>query len=192
MTEKRSLTPRSSITAVDFHKLGVRISFKDGSWETYDNKTAIEILWGALRDGIPSETACEIDRLKEALRQVKARVVGERVPDWDGDGAVYQMRGRIADICDVALAHPHHPRDMHLTVETKAWVPIAEARPESHRRLLVTNNINARDAFGRMSHVWLVRMIHEPSETDHEHEGWIAFDDSDRIIESLTHWRYAL
>jgi hypothetical protein len=77
--------------------------------------------------------------------------------------------------------------------ETEAkWIPVAERLPEPHRRLLVTNNINAEDAFGQMSHVWLVRMIHEPSDTDHENKGWIAFDDYDGIIESLTHWRYAL
>jgi hypothetical protein len=68
-----------------------------------------------------SETAypTEVERLKEALRQVKAFVVGEKSPNWHDDDVVYLTRGRIADICDIALAHPHHPRDLHLTVEKR-------------------------------------------------------------------------
>lgn len=70
---------------------------------------------------VQSENAAstDVERLKEALRQVKAWVVGERIPNWDNDTTTYLTRGKIADICDFAIAHPDHPRDVHLTVEKR-------------------------------------------------------------------------
>lgn len=41
--------------------------------------------------------------LRSALEQVKARVVGERVPFWTDDWETTHSRGVIADICDAAL-----------------------------------------------------------------------------------------
>jgi hypothetical protein len=61
----------------------------------------------------------DVERLKEALRQVKAFVVGERIPNWANDTTTYLTRGKISDICDFAIAHPNHPRDVHLTVEKR-------------------------------------------------------------------------
>lgn len=51
--------------------------------------------------------------------------------------------------------------------------------------VLVTNNINARDRMGRMSHVWFAMPIKG-------RDGWVAFDDADREIMGLTHWKRAL
>jgi hypothetical protein len=68
----------------------------------------------------------EVERLKEALRLVKSWVVGELRPNWENDTTTYLSRGKIADICDIALAHPNHPRDMHLTIESR---PPATTRP---------------------------------------------------------------
>jgi hypothetical protein len=63
-----------------------------------------------------------------------------------------------------------------------AWKPISG---EMKRKVLVTNNLEGRDAFGQMSHVWRVIMVHE-------HEGpegpFMAFDDADRRIWGLTHY----
>lgn len=64
------------------------------------------------------------------------------------------------------------------------WKPINTA-PLGGRspRFLVTNNLNARDAFGNMCHVWLVPMIHE------EGGGFFAYQDGTmQRVYGLTHW----
>lgn len=45
----------------------------------------------------------EIVRLRAAIEEIKARVVGERVPYWTDDWETTHSRGVIADICDAAL-----------------------------------------------------------------------------------------
>lgn len=61
-----------------------------------------------------------------------------------------------------------------------AWKPITEAFA---RKVLVTNNLGARDANGQMSHVWVVNMVHWDG------DGFEAFgDDSLRLLYSLTHY----
>ena len=52
------------------------------------------------------------------------------------------------------------------------------------KRVLVTNNLTARDAAGQPSHVWFVR----PMATLEGRTGWTAYDDGDRRIHDLTHW----
>lgn len=86
---------------------------------------------------------------------------------------------------------------LHKMRQTRAttWVSFADAAPPVDvtvhgldptatvpRKVLVTNNLHARDATGRMSHVWLA-MPHEGR------EGWVAFDEGDCKIRNLTHWR---
>ena len=62
-----------------------------------------------------------------------------------------------------------------------AWKPITE---EIRRKVLVTNNIDARDAHGQMSHVWIVILVQKD-----EQRGFVAMDDSGwRMIESLSHY----
>ncbi len=41
--------------------------------------------------------------LRKALADIKALVVGDKHPRWSGHDATYATRGRIADICDIAL-----------------------------------------------------------------------------------------
>jgi hypothetical protein len=52
-----------------------------------------------------------IAELEIALRQVKAIVVGEKNPNWRDQYATTWSRGRIADICDIALGQTGFPKD---------------------------------------------------------------------------------
>lgn len=76
--------------------------------------------------------------------------------------------------------------DYDALVEAGGWVKCSERLPEEHSgKILVTNNLEARDAFGHMSHIWLVQMIHDGG----EEFGWFAFDDYDnRAPQNITHW----
>lgn len=54
------------------------------------------------------------------------------------------------------------------------------------RTVLVTNNLRATCATGRMSNLWFAMPIKcTDSESD---TGWVAFDEGDRKIMHLTHW----
>lgn len=68
------------------------------------------------------------------------------------------------------------------------WTDLSLEQPPEHcAALLVTNNIRARNAFGHMSHLWLVSMVHGKD------GDFCAFsEDGFRKVESLTHWRYAV
>lgn len=67
-------------------------------------------LAGAAPTIASSTTESDDQHLREALRKIKSFVVGEKSPNWAEDWAVYQTRGKIADLCDIALAHPNHPK----------------------------------------------------------------------------------
>lgn len=73
------------------------------------------------------------------------------------------------------------------------WIAFAECIPEEVAaiddpnvkvmpRVMVTNNINARDRMGQPSHVWYAMPILSQSGE------WVAFDEGGRGILSLTHW----
>lgn len=53
-------------------------------------------------------------------------------------------------------------------------------------RVLVTNNINARDAHGGMSHVWIGNII--KSDKPKERGKFVTFDDGDMMILDITHY----
>lgn len=91
------------------------------------------------------------------------------------------------------------------------WIAFADRRPEphydrnrpgpTHASILVTNNIEARDQWGHMSHLWLVGMVHYHDDGPHEFAGRViaekgeitAYDQSiDMAIRNLTHWRPAV
>jgi hypothetical protein len=44
------------------------------------------------------------ERMRKALEQIKASVVGDAFPRWPVDMQVTYMRGWIADVCDAALS----------------------------------------------------------------------------------------
>lgn len=60
-------------------------------------------------------------------------------------------------------------------------------KPNENKHLIVTNNINAKNAHGEMSNVWLTSFLTESK----RHNCLVAFDDADRCILGLTHWKYA-
>ena len=104
------------VTVGDYVIRGVAGEFyackPDIFWMTYERESVAAVS----ERGEPSE---EVARLKEALRRVKSWVVGEKIPNWADDTTTYLSRGKIADICDIALAHPHHPRDLHPSIEAR-------------------------------------------------------------------------
>ena len=57
--------------------------------------------------------------------------------------------------------------------------------PVENKWTIVTNNINAVDAHGEMSHVWLTSFV-----TRSEKSGYVTFDADSKIM-NLTHWKYA-
>lgn len=61
------------------------------------------------------------------------------------------------------------------------WRPITDV---IRRKVLVTNNINARDANGQMSHVWIASLVQMD-----DNGGFTAMGaGSRRFIENLTHF----
>lgn len=61
------------------------------------------------------------------------------------------------------------------------WQPIDTAPDD--QKVLVTNNLEARDAHGRMSHVWLVDLVQTGSDGERT-----AFTEDLVRIHRLTHW----
>ena len=82
--------------------------------------------------------------------------------------------------------------------ERLLWIPLAERLPaDDEPKFLVTNHLEARNAHGHRSHVWLVMMVHEHEPGDktiHNRDAYqefgrfSAFDDYDGRIRGLTHW----
>lgn len=74
------------------------------------------------------------------------------------------------------------------------WIAVAERRPpHPSPLLLVTNNINANDRYGCMSHVWLTGMLHYGNGNDPlKYPYPLVFTEDDRRVLGITHWRYAI
>lgn len=71
------------------------------------------------------------------------------------------------------------------------WISFGERLPKvmtnprgdiGYQKVLVTNNLGARDAFGELSHVWLTGTL-----LNDDARGWFAYSDGLRIS-YLTHW----
>ncbi|MEJ1412795.1 MAG: hypothetical protein RPU90_04350 [Candidatus Sedimenticola sp. (ex Thyasira tokunagai)] len=60
--------------------------------------------------------------------------------------------------------------------------------PDPKKHLIVTNNLDAKNAHGEMSHIWLTTFFTKGSQ---EGEGIVTFDEAGRKIFGLTHWKYA-
>ena len=68
---------------------------------------------------------------------------------------------------------------------TTSFQPIENFDLErKNSKIIVTNNINGRNANGQMSHIWIVSSIQK-----HEDGEFVAFiDNSDRQIFNITHY----
>jgi len=58
--------------------------------------------------------------------------------------------------------------------------------PIENEWIIVTNNIKAVNAYGKMSHVWLTSFVIKT-----EKYRFITFDAAESKIMNLTHWKYA-
>jgi len=64
------------------------------------------------------------------------------------------------------------------------FISFQDEKPEKKKWIVVTNNIKAENAFGEMSHVWLVNFYAENAGI------FVTFDDNDSQISHLSHWKY--
>lgn len=75
-----------------------------------------------------------------------------------------------------------------LTSNQLGWIALSEREPPKDcPRLLVTNLLTEKNAFGHMSHLWLTYMVHRQDDGS-----YCAFAEDDTRIHNLTHWRYAV
>jgi hypothetical protein len=101
----------------------------------------------------------------ETIQEIRAEQRGERI--------ARDLLKRAV----LALPIPNDP------TPDAGWRRITDADCNS-KRMLVTNNINGRDATGGMSHVWFTFIL-KPS--DPSHGPYTSFDDSNRRLCGLTH-----
>lgn len=74
-----------------------------------------------------------------------------------------------------------------VNVAAGKWVSVKDSLPPEHGPpILITNNMKARNAFGHMSHVWVVSMLHE--DKDAPGEFCALFGDNLRKIWGVSHW----
>lgn len=83
-----------------------------------------------------------------------------------------------------------------------SWIPFTERMPPPKSGfLLVTNNIDARDALGKSSHVWLVSRVHTHENGPEIWNGHTLAEQREitayaepiwLLLRNLTHWRWAL
>jgi len=72
-------------------------------------------------------------------------------------------------------------------MKSEEFTSFEDAEPEKNKWLIVTNNINSKNAHGEMSHAWLTTFW-----THSKKDGYIVtFDNSYCEIHRLTHWKYA-
>jgi hypothetical protein len=110
-----------------------------------------------------------------------------------------------------APAVPAVPSPERSALTSSGWIAFSDRRPEpqydrtregpSHPDILVTNNLEARNRWGNMSHVWLVSMVHYHDDGPHIFNGRelavqgevTAFaQPCDQPLRCLTHWRPAV
>lgn len=73
-----------------------------------------------------------------------------------------------------------------MSVKDDGWIDVGMRRPDDNRRLLVTNNISARNALGQPSHVWIIDLLQEMSDAP----GYYCGYSGDDFIQHITDWRY--
>ena len=72
-------------------------------------------------------------------------------------------------------------------MKPKEFVRFEDKKPADNKWVIVTNNLDAKNAHGEMSHVWLTTIWMKGSQA---HEGYVMFDEGDRKVIRLTHWKY--
>ena len=80
------------------------------------------------------------------------------------------------------------------TKHTPGWVSFEDAQPAPGRKVIISNNIDSRDAHGEYSHVWMVPSdLIRWCEADGEYPvaSWRAIVGVPRVVHGCTHWRYA-
>ena len=75
-------------------------------------------------------------------------------------------------------------------MKPEEFTSFKDSQPKKNKHLIVTNNIKAKNAHGEMSHVWLTTFWCEAS-SESPNEGIVSFDDADRRLLNLSHWKYA-
>ena len=73
-------------------------------------------------------------------------------------------------------------------MKPEEFTKFEDQEPDKDRWIIVTNNINVKNAFGEMSHVWLTNFY---TKRPLGGDGFVMFDDNSRRIIKLTHWKYA-
>lgn len=63
--------------------------------------------WQNLKHALatPSSDLARMQRLENALKVIKGFVCGEKNPNWANDAMTYYTRGKLADLCDIALGN---------------------------------------------------------------------------------------
>jgi len=94
---------------------------------------------------------------------------------------------------------------------TNGWIAFSDRLPTpaydrknprpTHGMILVTNNLGARDRWGKMSHVWIADMVHIHPEGPNIFNGRTLAEQGeitafanpgDTLLRNLTHWRPAV
>ena len=66
------------------------------------------------------------------------------------------------------------------------FTSLQDEKPRDKKHIIVTNNIEAKNAHGEMSHVWMTSFLQHNKD-----DGFLTFDAADRRIVGITHWKYA-
>jgi hypothetical protein len=71
-------------------------------------------------------------------------------------------------------------------MKPEEFISFDKQEPEEHKHIIVTNNIDAKNAYGEMSHVWLTTWWSWTKD-----RGILIFDEGDKPVLHITHWKYA-
>lgn len=143
--------------------------------------------WSDLNDAIINVQEEAVRPIKDELEETRKTAAWaiKKYPDkqeyWEGVASAQRNLVKF-----LPLTRPNIDEEEYRKMDQ--WISVENELPVSDgRKLLVTNNIKARNSHGEMSHFWLVTMIHGSREA-----GFSSFDECDNRLHRITHWRYAL
>ena len=144
----------------------------------------IRDLRAALSRQVAASTVLTDERISAGARWLSNHQADECGVDRDDNWKVYggQIIEEFRQACEVAFGSPVEAQAGQVAVPE--WISIDDALPANAGPILVTNNINARNAFGSMSHVWMSMMVHRQDDGSHSafaHPGHSR-------VEGITHW----